>query len=88
MRLFRLLLFAFARLLVTCGTMPLVAQEEQSLLAAYRAAAMNSGDAVRGRLVFESQEAGCTKCHAIGGKQRLAGPDLAVIGDTIPCLNK
>jgi putative heme-binding domain-containing protein len=42
---------------------------------------MKSGDAVRGKQVFESKAAACKKCHAISGKERLAGPDLAVVGD-------
>ncbi|QDU92451.1 PQQ-dependent sugar dehydrogenase [Lignipirellula cremea] len=56
-------------------------EEAQAILAKYRAAALEAGDATRGKMVFESQQAACKKCHSIGGKERLAGPDLAVIGD-------
>lgn len=62
-------------------TGPLAGQDKSPALAKFRAAAMNSGDAVRGKTVFESKESGCTKCHQISGDKRLAGPDLLVIGD-------
>ncbi|MBT6496738.1 MAG: c-type cytochrome [Planctomycetaceae bacterium] len=60
---------------------PLVAQDDKAILANYRVAAMKSGKAARGKLVFESKEAACKNCHAINGKERLAGPDLVVVGD-------
>jgi len=60
---------------------PLVAQDDKAILANYRAAAMKSGKAARGKLVFESKEAACKACHAIKGKERMAGPDLVVVGD-------
>lgn len=66
---------------VTCLTTALVAQDDKETLAKYRAAAMHSGVAERGQNVFESKETACKKCHSIGGNHRLAGPDLAVIGD-------
>lgn len=55
--------------------------EDKELLAEYRGAALLGGDPARGKVVFESKEAGCKKCHVIGGDQRHAGPDLVVIGD-------
>ena len=57
------------------------AQNDVEILVKYRDAAMQGGDAQRGKQIFESQAAACKKCHGIGGKERLAGPDLAVIGD-------
>jgi putative heme-binding domain-containing protein len=59
------------------------ADDDKALLDKYRAAAMkmNSGDAAKGKSVFESKEAACAKCHVVGGKKKLAGPDLAVVGD-------
>jgi putative heme-binding domain-containing protein len=62
-------------------TVPVIGQDDRKILNQYRNAAMMSGDVARGKAVFESKEGACTKCHAISGKQRLAGPDLAVIGD-------
>lgn len=68
-------------LLAATLTTPSVGQDEKETLAKYRAAALKSGDAARGKQVFESKAAACKKCHLISGKERLAGPDLAVIGD-------
>jgi putative heme-binding domain-containing protein len=59
----------------------LSAQDDQEILAKYRAAAMEAGNTALGKQVFESKEAACKKCHEISGKERLAGPDLEVIGD-------
>ncbi|QDU92343.1 PQQ-dependent sugar dehydrogenase [Lignipirellula cremea] len=68
---------------VCASSLPALAAEpdDPALLAAYRDAAMNSGDAARGATVFASKQAACIKCHAVAGKERMAGPDLAVIGD-------
>ena len=74
------LVLSIALLAISLPT-PLVGKDDKAILAKYRAAAMKSGDAARGKIVFESQQAACKKCHAIAGKERLAGPDLAVIGD-------
>src|SRR5579859_1535160 len=56
-------------------------QNEKDLLAEYRTAALNGGDPARGKTVFESNEAGCKKCHVFEGDERRAGPDLRVVGD-------
>ena len=64
-----------------CLTSSVSGQEEKAILDSYRSAAANPGDAGRGKQVFESKQAACTTCHVIAGKQRLAGPDLSVIGD-------
>ena len=50
-------------------------------LARYRQAGLNGGNPVRGKAVFESEKAACTKCHVLKGDERRAGPDLHVIGD-------
>jgi hypothetical protein len=50
-------------------------------LAPYRQAGLIGGNPARGRAVFESDKAGCTKCHVLRGDERRAGPDLGVIGD-------
>jgi len=61
---------------------PLRAQDDtKAILESYRSAAAHAGDAAAGRRVFQSKEAACTTCHAISGKQQLAGPSLAVVGD-------
>ncbi len=54
---------------------------DSEVLTGYRAVAMESGDAVRGKRIFESKEAACKKCHTIDGIEQLAGPGLDVIGD-------
>jgi quinoprotein glucose dehydrogenase len=42
---------------------------------------LEGGDAVAGRKVFfERQEAGCLKCHNIGGLGGVVGPNLSAIG--------
>lgn len=57
------------------------AQDDKQIIASFREAALQSGDADRGRAVFRLEKAGCTKCHTVGEKMKLAGPDLSVIGD-------
>lgn len=47
----------------------------------FRAAAERGGDAAAGYRVFRSDKAGCMKCHTVGTRERLAGPDLSVVGD-------
>jgi putative heme-binding domain-containing protein len=54
---------------------------EQHELAPYRQAGVHGGNPARGKAVFESDKAGCTKCHLFQGTERRAGPDLSVIGD-------
>jgi putative heme-binding domain-containing protein len=72
-------LFCF---LFTCLTNRLCGQQdEKEVLAKYRQAALTGGDPARGKVVFESKEAGCNKCHVFGGDERRAGPDLGTIGD-------
>jgi putative heme-binding domain-containing protein len=56
-------------------------QIEKDELAAYRQAGQSGGDPARGKTVFESDPAGCRKCHAVKGNERQAGPDLGAIGD-------
>ncbi|MCP4511663.1 MAG: hypothetical protein GY826_35275 [Fuerstiella sp.] len=68
-------------LLALCLATSVAAQDDNELTTRYRAAAMKSGDADRGKVVFESKESACRKCHTITGGERLAGPNLAVIGD-------
>jgi putative heme-binding domain-containing protein len=68
--------------LALCLTDQLCGQpDDKELLAQYRNAALLGGDPARGKVVFESKEAGCKKCHVVGGNERRAGPDLVVIGD-------
>ncbi|MEE3218833.1 MAG: c-type cytochrome, partial [Planctomycetota bacterium] len=68
-------------MIICCCSNVAAQDDDKAVLARYRAAAAKSGDPTRGKTVFESQQSGCTKCHAVSGKQRKAGPDLAVIGD-------
>ena len=44
------------------------------------AAALERGDAERGKRLFESKRAGCTTCHRASGVGSDAGPDLSLIG--------
>jgi putative heme-binding domain-containing protein len=50
-------------------------------LAPYRKSAQSGGDPARGKALFESDAAGCRKCHAVNTDERRAGPDLGAIGD-------
>jgi putative heme-binding domain-containing protein len=69
-------------LLFTCLTNRLAGQQiDKDELAAFRRAGPSGGDPVRGKAVFESDGAGCRKCHALTGEGRRVGPDLGVIGD-------
>ena len=54
---------------------------EKQVHAQYREIALKSGDATRGKRVFESKEAACAKCHLLKNDQPRTGPDLSVIGD-------
>ncbi len=69
-------------LLLACATAVLIAQDnEKEILGRYRAAALMGGDAGRGKVVFESKQAACAKCHVLSGKEKKAGPKLGTIGD-------
>ena len=43
-----------------------------------------SGDATRGRAVFELPVASCTACHQVGGKGGIIGPELDAVGRGVP----
>lgn len=63
------------------GVLSDAAQDDPRTLERYRDAGRIGGDPESGRKIFESSAATCTRCHGVRSKQRLAGPDLAVIGD-------
>lgn len=42
--------------------------------------ALEEGDPIRGKAIYERQELACISCHAIGGEGGLVGPDLGSIG--------
>ncbi len=68
--------------LLAWATAALIAQDnEKEILGRYRAAALKGGDAGRGKVVFESKQAACAKCHVLSGKEKKAGPKLGTIGD-------
>ena len=67
--------------LVFCNLAAGQDDSEKQIRAQYHAAAQEDGNINAGKLVFQSEKAACKKCHEIGGKSKLAGPDLAVIGD-------
>jgi putative heme-binding domain-containing protein len=69
-------------LLLAWATAALIAQDnEKEILGRYRAAALMGGDAGRGKVVFESKQAACAKCHVLSGKENKPGPNLGSIGD-------
>jgi len=73
---------AFAFWFFGCLTSRAIGQlPEKDELAGYREAGLKGGDPTRGKAVFESDTAGCKKCHAFKGDARLAGPDLGSISD-------
>ncbi len=55
--------------------------DRKQIVARYTTAASQSGDAAKGKTVFESEKSNCRKCHSVGRKEVKAGPDLMVIGD-------
>ena len=63
-------------LFVACHASRLCGQAKDEL-ADYRAAGLKGGDPARGKVVFESDEAACKKCHVLKADERLAGPGLA-----------
>ena len=42
--------------------------------------ALPTGDAVRGKAIFESSKGNCLSCHRVNGTGSLYGPDLGAIG--------
>ncbi|MFP6767401.1 MAG: hypothetical protein VB859_04465, partial [Planctomycetaceae bacterium] len=69
-------------LLLAWATAVLIAEDnEKEILGRYRTAAIKGGDAGRGKVVFESKQAACAKCHVLSGKEKKAGPKLGTIGD-------
>src|SRR5215470_5341314 len=42
--------------------------------------ALPSGDAARGKAIFESTKGNCLSCHRVNGTGSLYGPDLSAIG--------
>ena len=59
----------------------IVSGEEPSAASYATFAKSHSGDSERGARVFLSEGAGCARCHSVGGKERLAGPNLLGIAD-------
>ena len=43
-----------------------------------------SGNAVRGREIFDAEKSGCIKCHRLGDQGGAIGPDLTGIGKRFP----
>ena len=73
---------ALSTLIVAMTTSLLLAQDvDKETLEKFRSAARSGGDAQRGKLVFESKQAACGKCHILTGRERKAGPKLGTIGD-------
>ncbi|MDP6446666.1 MAG: PQQ-dependent sugar dehydrogenase [Pirellulaceae bacterium] len=76
---------AAAWLLILFVAAQLPAQKpDPAMIAKYRKATEEkAGEAKRGKTIFESKEAACSKCHLVEGRERKAGPPLAVIGDKL-----
>src|SRR5437588_5389254 len=69
-------------LLLACLTNRLNGQQNQKdELAGYRQAGLDGGDPARGKAVFESDKAGCKKCHVFKENEFRTGPDLGAVGD-------
>ncbi len=61
------------------------AQEGPADKRAYQGYAVgHEGDSARGERIFQSESAGCSKCHTVDGSAAKAGPDLFAIGDKYP----
>jgi putative heme-binding domain-containing protein len=62
--------------------MPQELDEQQ--IAGLAKMARESGDPVKGELIFRKAESSCTTCHALGGAGGLIGPDLSSLGTSSP----
>lgn len=62
--------------------MPQELDEQQ--IAGLAKMARESGDPVKGELIFRKAESSCTTCHALGGAGGLSGPDLSSLGTSSP----
>jgi len=58
-------------------------EADQKILDVFRAAAAKGGAVGRGKVVFQSREAACSKCHILSGMEKKAGPKLGTIGDKL-----
>jgi putative heme-binding domain-containing protein len=57
--------------------LPWAAVKPAAVVAAPRPAELEGGSWLRGRRVFYSDQAGCGKCHTVGGEGGKIGPDLS-----------
>ena len=65
---------------VSIPTEPLSAAELQAIARA----ALATGDAARGELLYRQADLACVSCHAIGGAGGRLGPDMTSIGASAP----
>lgn len=72
---------AFGKILGVKNTVPAY---DAAWVAALAAEVKSSGDAVKGKAVFNAPLSGCTACHKIGGQGGIVGPELDAVGRGVP----
>ncbi|WP_395742740.1 PVC-type heme-binding CxxCH protein [Prosthecobacter sp.] len=75
------LMTAFGKILGVKNTVPAY---DAAWVAALAAEVKASGDATKGKTVFNAPLSGCTACHKIGGNGGVVGPELDAVGRGVP----
>jgi putative heme-binding domain-containing protein len=71
-------------LLNSIGNSASASEKRRGQIPAVIAAVRLTGDAVKGREVYERPELGCVTCHAVKGRGGTVGPDLGALGTAQP----
>lgn len=72
---------AFGKILGVKNTVPAY---DTAWVAAMAAEVKASGDAAKGKTVFNAPLSGCIACHKIGGQGGVVGPELDAVGRGVP----
>lgn len=72
---------AFGKILGVKNTVPAY---DAAWVAALAAEVKSSGDAAKGKAVFNAPLSGCTACHKVGGQGGIVGPELDAVGRGVP----
>lgn len=72
---------AFGKILGVKNTMPAY---DAAWVTALAAEVKTSGDAAKGKAVFDAPLSGCVACHKIGGQGGIVGPELDAVGRGVP----
>jgi len=72
---------AFGKILGVKNTLPAY---DAAWVAALAAEVKSSGDAVKGKAVFNAPLSACIACHKVGGQGGIVGPELDAVGRGVP----